>query len=350
MYGILCPPSPCPGAAALWRAAGRHSAEAAGAPRPHNLCCVACTRCAALLAELVLCCLQKQRVRQACRCCAGLLDIALACRAPRGWPSANACLQATAPLCPSMSCHVTPLLPCSPPHLPLQYAAWRAAEINKAVKEGRPPAPPPSATSAEMDEEAAMLEELAKLETGGSSSSGSLPAAPSGLASAAGAGTSAAAAAPPPLPPAAPLPPPPPSAAASTRLSGLPPALDEDSDWAPPGQPAPGSAPPPPAMPPPPPFDAAAGAPPAGSSEAGDGHHFELPSPPKQRPIETQHSHGAWVPPPPRRFQTFQKARWVHAVVMLWSCWVCAVLVLRALLVVCHQPSLRMAARPYCLH
>jgi vacuolar protein sorting-associated protein VTA1 len=175
-----------------------------------------------------------------------------------------------------------------------KYAAWRAAEINKAVKEGRPPVPPPSASSAEMDEEAAMLDELSKLEMAGSSS-GALPAAPSGLpAAASGAGTSAAAAA---LPP-------PPSAAPSTRLSGLPPALDEDSDWAPPGQPAPGSAPPPP------PFDAAAagsaGAA-GGGAEGGVGHHFELPSPPKQRPIETQHSHGAWVPPPPRRFQTFQK-------------------------------------------
>lgn len=77
MHGTFCPPAPCPGAAALWRAAGRHSAEAAGAPRPHNLCCVACRTCAALLAELVLRCMQKQRVRQACRCSAVLLDIVL---------------------------------------------------------------------------------------------------------------------------------------------------------------------------------------------------------------------------------------------------------------------------------
>lgn len=218
----------------------------------------------------------------------------------------------------------------SPPlpwHLQLQYAAWRAAEINKAVKEGRPPAPPPSATAAELDEEAAMLDELAKLEMAGSSSaSGSLPAAPSGPAGL-GAGTSAgawpssaSAAVPPPPPPAA-VPPPPPAAAASTRLSGLPPALDEDSDWAPPGQPAPGSAPPPPAMPPPPlPFDAPAAGPPAGGQEGQGDDHFRLPSPPKQRPIETQHSHGAWVPPPPRRFQTFQKARVREVLDLLRSC------------------------------
>ncbi|EFN60157.1 hypothetical protein CHLNCDRAFT_133608 [Chlorella variabilis] len=135
-----------------------------------------------------------------------------------------------------------------------RYAAWRAAEISRAVKEGRQPEAPPAARQ-DTDEEAAMLDELAKLETAGASS------APAAASSA---------------------PPPPPPQAPSGRLAGLPPPVD---DW---------GAPPPP---------------PPGAADGGDGSGGELrlPSPPKERPIDSQRSGGVWQPPPPRRFQTFQK-------------------------------------------
>ena len=178
-----------------------------------------------------------------------------------------------------------------------------------------------------------MMAELSKLEMGASSSSSGLAPAPSAPAGAPGAGPSTAAA--------AALPPPPPAAAASGRLAGLPPAADDD--WAPPGQPAPGSAappPPPPALP----FDAPA-EPAAGGSEGGsDGHHFELPSPPKQRPIETQHSRGAWVPPPPRRFQTFQKASGAPAA------WPSPFWLVHALLPACGPVACRSAMAAWSCH
>lgn len=156
-----------------------------------------------------------------------------------------------------------------------RYAAWRAAEINKAVKEGRQPDPPPVARQ-DTDEEAAMLDELAKLEMAGASSASitSSASAPAGGAPSV------------------------PSAA--------------DGDWAPPGaggvptssQPIP---------PPPPPFEAPGGwdaGQGGGGGGSGDSGDFDLPpSPPKSRPIDTQGSRGVWLPPPPRRFQTFQKAR-----------------------------------------
>jgi vacuolar protein sorting-associated protein VTA1 len=154
-----------------------------------------------------------------------------------------------------------------------KYAAWRAAEISRAVKEGRPPEPPPEARD-DSAEDTAILAELAKLEMAGSSS------APAALPGGGGDGGGDAA---------APLPPPP--AAPSGRLSGLPPV---DEDWGPPAPPLP---------PPPPPVAAPPG--------AGDDGELRLPSPPKQRPLESRPSGTVWTPPPPRRFQTFQKARHV---------------------------------------
>ncbi|KAI3429828.1 hypothetical protein D9Q98_010141 [Chlorella vulgaris] len=145
-----------------------------------------------------------------------------------------------------------------------KYAAWRAADISKAVKEGRQPDPPPSASQAEVDEESAMLDELSKLELASTSS------APSSLPS---------------------MPIPPPAPAASGRLSGLLPM----DDWGAPSPPAQG--PPPgayPAQPPPP--------------AAEDDGELRLPSPPKQRPVDSRPPAGeVWAPPPLRRFQTFQK-------------------------------------------
>ncbi|PSC68533.1 vacuolar sorting-associated VTA1-like protein [Micractinium conductrix] len=130
-----------------------------------------------------------------------------------------------------------------------KYAAWRAAEISKAVKEGRQPEAPPAAGQAALDDEAALLDELAKLEMAGSPSSAAAmgPAAPH---------------APPPPPPAAS------SGVPAGSFSGL--------------------------LPPPPP-------------EAPGSPELRLPSPPKQRPMEAQPSGEVWQPPPLQRFQTFQK-------------------------------------------
>ena len=139
-----------------------------------------------------------------------------------------------------------------------RYAAWRAAEINKAVKEGRKPEPPPVAR-ADTEEESAMLDELSKLEMASASS--------------APASTPAASAA----PPAAPAP------TVSGRLAGLPSPVD---DW--------GAS------------SAVLPQVPAPRSDS-DSESLDLPSPPKQRPVESQNSGGVWMPPPPRRLQTFQK-------------------------------------------
>lgn len=139
-----------------------------------------------------------------------------------------------------------------------RYAAWRAAEINRAVKEGRKPEPPPVAR-ADTEEESAMLDELSKLEMASASSApASTPAA------------SAAA-------PAAPAP------TVSGRLAGLPSPVD---DWGASGAVLPQV--------------------PAPRSDS-DSESLDLPSPPKQRPVESQNSGGVWMPPPPRRLQTFQK-------------------------------------------
>lgn len=180
-----------------------------------------------------------------------------------------------------------------------KYAAWRAAEISKAVKEGRRPDPPPAAGQAALDDEAALLEELAKLEAAGpgaapGASSAALSSAPSGAApSSLPPGGSAA-----------------PGSAPSSSLSHeglaappasmpqhqLPPAAPPADGWAPPS-------PPPPVLPSPP----AAGG--AGVPDSPDSPELRLPSPPKQRPIESQRSGVVWVPPPPRRFLPFQKVR-----------------------------------------
>lgn len=180
-----------------------------------------------------------------------------------------------------------------------KYAAWRAAEISKAVKEGRKPDPPPAAGQAALDDEAALLEELAKLEAAGTgappgASSAGLSSEPSGTAPSSfpPSGSTAPGSAPSgelpfegsaagaPAPPFAGVPQQPPSA----------PSAD---GWAPP---------PPPTGLPSIPSAGSGGA--AGSPGSPD---LRLPSPPKQRPVESQRSGGVWVPPPPRRFQPFQK-------------------------------------------
>lgn len=144
-----------------------------------------------------------------------------------------------------------------------KYAAWRAAEISKAVKEGRQPEPPPAAGQAALDDESALLDELAQLVVGG--------------------GASSAAAVQPAVPP----------PAAGMGLGPPPPPPPADDGWAPPG----GAA------------SAGSGgwAPPGGLAPAGS-DELRLPSPPKQRPLANERSGGVvWVPPPPRRFKPFQK-------------------------------------------
>ncbi|KAL4437362.1 hypothetical protein ABPG75_004501 [Micractinium tetrahymenae] len=164
-----------------------------------------------------------------------------------------------------------------------KYAAWRAAEISKAVKEGRKPDPPPAAGQAALDVEAALLEELAKLEAGGTSS------APS--ASSAGPSRTPSSVAPSGFPP------------SGSTAPGSTPSSDSPYGGSAAGPPADGWAPPPPppALPPVPPAGS------AGAPGSPDSPELRLPSPPKQRPIESQRSGMVWVPPPPRRFQPFQK-------------------------------------------
>eukprot|EP00887_Chlorella_sp_A99_P003832 scaffold11.g3832.t1 len=125
-----------------------------------------------------------------------------------------------------------------------KYAAWRAAEISKAIKEGRPPAPPPSPTQDTQEDEDLLAQLGGEAPPAGGGSS--LDAAIAGL--------------PQPSPPVA----------------------------APRAGPADGSAP--------------GGLPRPGS--------FELPSPPKSRPLEPRPSGdgmAAWNPPPPHPYVPFQK-------------------------------------------
>ena len=49
-----------------------------------------------------------------------------------------------------------------------------------------------------------------------------------------------------------------------------------------------------------------------------DSESLDLPSPPKQRPVESQNSGGVWMPPPPRRLQTFQKVGEVGQRCIVW--------------------------------
>lgn len=156
-----------------------------------------------------------------------------------------------------------------------RFAAWRAADLRKAISEGREPDPPPSAElPAVSEEDEAFLDELQSMPSVPQDRAGSAPGAPN-----------------------------------NKPLDEAEETTEDEahvaSSHAPPAD-APDNLP-------------ASTLPGVSTPRDAQNHGLDLPSPPSSPPIRSSFDRGpVWTPPPPRTFHVFQKVSLEEVVVDVW--------------------------------